>query len=188
MTVEEIFTKLSTHMIKGFMLHENLANYYDFLNLGGYKRCHEYHMMKEMCSYRSLCRYYINNYQKLIPEEHFDNPEVIPESWYKYRRGDVDPSTKRSAVMTGLTKWVEWERETKRFYQEMYTELLNLGEIASASKIQEFVLDVTCELKKAERYWLNKEATSYDMNEIVAEQKTKHDKYKKKLEKELHID
>ena len=35
MTVEEIYAELSAHMIKGIMMHEQLANYYDFLGLEG---------------------------------------------------------------------------------------------------------------------------------------------------------
>ena len=182
MTVEEIFKNLSTHMIKGVMIHEQMANYYDFLNLHGYKRCHEYHMMKEMCSHRSLCRYYINHYNKLIPEDEFDTPAFIPESWYSHVRQDVDTATIKTSVKTGLVKWVEWERDTKALYQQMYSELIALNEIASAMKVKEFICDVDCELKKAERYLLSKEAVGYDIVMIVSEQKDKHDKYKKKLE------
>ena len=47
MTCEEIFTNLAEHQIKGMMVHEQLANYYDFLGLPGYRNCHEYHFMKE---------------------------------------------------------------------------------------------------------------------------------------------
>ena len=40
MTVDEIFSKLSGHMIKGLMIHDQMSDYYDFLSLRGYKRCH----------------------------------------------------------------------------------------------------------------------------------------------------
>lgn len=183
MEVSEIYTKLSTHMIKGIMIHDQMANYYDFLGLEGYKRCHEYHMFKEMCNYRSLNRYFINHHNMLIPEEQFENPDVIPESWYKYERQDVDASTKKNAVMSGLDKWVDWERDTKELYEDMYKELCEIGEVASAMKVKEFIEDVDYELKKAERYQLNKKATGYDMVSIIEEQTRKHNKYKKKMEK-----
>ena len=35
MTVEQIYSELAAHKIKGMMMHENLANYYDFLSLRG---------------------------------------------------------------------------------------------------------------------------------------------------------
>ena len=158
------------------MIHEQLANYYDFLGLEGYKRCHEYHMLKEMCGQRSLNRYYINHYNKLIPEQQIDSPEIIPAGWYQHKRSDVDTATKKNSVKSGLTKWVEWERSTKLLYQKLYSELMNLDEVAGALKVKEFIYDVDCELKKAERYWLNKEATGYDINGIISEQKSRHKK------------
>lgn len=183
MELKEIYSKINEHMINGLMLHDQLANYYDFLGLKGYKRCHEYHYFAENMAYRSLNRYFINHHNMLIPEARFDNVSAIPESWYSHVRSDVDASTKRNAVKTGLTKWVEWERETKKLYQDMYKELMDIDEVASACKIKELIHDVDCELKKAERYWLNKEATGYDMVQIIEEQGKKHKKYQHKLER-----
>ena len=67
MTIEEIYGRISKHMILGMMIHDQLANYYDFLGLKGYKRCHEYHFLSETCAYRGLNRYFINHHNKLIP-------------------------------------------------------------------------------------------------------------------------
>lgn len=183
MEVKEIYSKIASHMIKGMMIHAQMADYYDFLGLQGYKRCHEYHYFKESCAYRGVSRYFINHHNMLIPEERIEDPNLIPESWYDHTRDDVDMSTKKSAVKSGLTKWVEWERETKKLYEQMYHELMELNEVASACKIKELICDVDCELKMAERYWLNKEATGYDMVQIIDEQKRKHKKYQKKMEK-----
>ena len=187
MTVEEIYKNINAHLIKGMMIHDQLANYYDFLGLKGYKRCHEYHFMKETCAYRGLNRYYVNHHNKLIEEMPIENPKVIPDSWYNHVRQDVDSNTKRNAVKEGLNMWVDWERETKKMYEQMYKELMELGEVASACKIKELVADVDCELKKAERYQLNKMATDYNLTSIIAEQKSKHRKYKCKMEKEIGV-
>lgn len=187
MTVEEIYSQIAAHMIKGMMFHEQMANYYDFLGLKGYKRCHEYHYLSETCAYRGLCRYFINHHDKLIPNTSFDDSQAIPDSWYNHVRQDVDANTKRNAIKTGLTKWVTWERETKKLYERMYKELMEIDEVASACKIKCLLKDVDCELKKAERYWLNKEATGYDMSDIIQEQHKKHKKYKCKMQEELCV-
>ena len=181
MTCEEIFSEMSAHMVKGMMFHEQMSNYYDFLGLKGYRDCHEYHFLQESCMYRKLCRYYVNHYNKLIPEMEFDQVSEIPESWYSHTRQDVDIATKRNAIKSGLTKWVEWETETKELYSNMYKELLENGSVATAEFIADFVKDVDQELKKATEYWLNKEAMNYDMGVIVAEQTDKKEKYKSKL-------
>lgn len=183
MTVEEIYGEIGAHMIKGMMLHEQLANYYDFLGLKGYKRCHEYHYLQETCAYRGVCRYFINHHSKLIPYKEVEDPKIIPSNWYNYSRQDVDASTKRNGVRTGLTSWVNWERETKILYEQMYKELINIDEVASAMKIKELLCDVDHELKMAERYWLDKEAVGYDMSVIIEEQSRKHDKYARKMRK-----
>lgn len=183
MELEEIYAEISAHMIKGIMIHEQFANYYDFLGLDGYKKCHEYHYLEESCAHRELNRYFINHYNKLIPERPIENPNIIPNNWFSHTRQDVDPSTKMNAIKNGLEKWVEWERDTKKLYEEMYKELIDINEIASAMKIQEFICDVDEELEKAEQYHLNKKAINYDLSEIVAEQKSKHDKYKKEMKK-----
>lgn len=183
MTVAEIFKELSAHMIKGLMIHEHLANYYNFLGLCGYKRCHQYHYLAETRAHIRLNNYYLEHHNALIPEAEISNPDVIPANWYRYTRQDVDAGTKKAAVKTGLTMWVNWERETKKLYEQMYKELMDIGEVASAMFIKELLCDVTCELKKAEKYQLNKEATGYDMATIIGEQKSKHDKYKRMMHK-----
>lgn len=187
MTADEIYAELSAHMIRGMMIHEHLANYYDFLGLEGYKRCHEYHYLQESCNHRGLNRYFINHHNKLIPYTDIDNPDIIPNAWYNHVRQDVDSNTKKNGVRTGLTKWVDWERETKDLYQRMYKELLDIDEVASAMKVKELICDVDCELKKAERYQLNKEATGYDISDIINEQKSKHKKYDQKMRECLKV-
>lgn len=183
MTAEEVYSKIASHMIKGMMAHDQLANYYDFLGLKGYKRCHEYHFMCETVAYRSINRYFINHHNKMVEQEQVSDPELIPSSWYKYTRHDVDINTKRNAVKVGLDKWVAWEKETKTLYEEMYKELVDINEIALAFKVKELVCDVDHELKTAERELLDIKATDYDMSYIVSEQSYMHDKYKKKMKK-----
>lgn len=181
MTVDEIFSAISAHFIKGMMLHDQMANYYDFLQLRGYKRCHEYHFKAESCNYRKLNRYYLNHYNKLIPESRVEDPKVIPENWYRYSRIDVDIDTKKNAIKNGMNKWVSWEKETKETLERMYGELLEMGEIATADFIMEFIKDVDCELKWAERKQLDLMSVNYDMTYILDKQKKMHDKFKSML-------
>lgn len=181
MTVDELFSSLSSHMIKGLMLHDQMSDYYDFLSLRGYKRCHECHYKTEMRGYRKLHRYFINHYGKLIEEGRVDDPQAIPSSWYRYTRKEVDANTKRSAVRTGVEKWIAWEKETKSKYEDAYRELVNMGEEAAAIFMQDYIKSVDCELKMAERKALDLEAVDYSLGFIVGEQTRIHDKYKRKM-------
>ena len=181
MTVEEIFSKISTHMLNGVMVHEQLANYYDFLGLYGYRKCHEYHFYSESISYRGICKFYISTYNKLISEQIPNTSSVIPQPWYKYKRFDVDVNTKKNAIQLGLSKWVNWEKETKAFYESMYMELIGIGEVDAAIIVSSLVEDVSFELKCAEQYLLNKEMIGYNMSDIIAEQEYEENMYSKKI-------
>ena len=181
MTVEEIFAELSANQIKNLMRHDQMSDYYDFLSLRGYKRCHEYHYKKEMCGYRRLHRYVINHYGKLIEEKRIDDPEAIPSSWYRYNRKEVDANTKRSAVRTGIEKWVAWEKETKELYQKAYRELMDAKEEAAALFLEDYIEAVDCELKWAERKAIELNDVDYSLAFIMSEQKRLHDKYKRKM-------
>ena len=182
MTTDELFTELSGHMIKGLMIHDQMADYYDFLSLRGYKRCHEYHYKKEIEGYRRLHRYVINHYGKLIEEKRIENPEIIPSSWFRYSRDEVDESTKRSAVRNGVEKWVAWEKETKTLYQRAYRELMDAKEEAMAIFLQDYIEAVDCELKWAERKAIELKDVDYNLAFIIGEQKRIHDKYKRLME------
>lgn len=185
MSVEEVFSTLSAHMVRGVMLHEQLASYYDFLGLKGYKRCHEYHYLCESINYRKLCRYYINHFNKLIPEKDIENVNVIPMSWYRYSRDDVDTNTRRNAVKTGVETWVAWEKETKNIYEKAYKDLFEMGEVAAALKIACFIEDVDRELKQADRKHLHLMSVDYDSCVIAEEQCYIHDKYEHKVGKSV---
>lgn len=181
MEVAEIYSKLANRMVQGMMFHEQMANSYNFLGMKGYEMCHEYHFLEETCNYRKLCRYFVDHHNKLIPYSDIDDPDTIPESWYRYTRQDVDAGTKKNAVKVNLERWVSWEKGTKELYESCYRELMEAGEVASALFVAEFIRDVDCELKKAEKYHLNKVSTSYDLIAIMDEQVHKRDKYREKL-------
>lgn len=181
MEVKDIFSEIMAHGIKGVMTHVQLSDYYDFLNMHGYKRCHEYHAICEMRDMECLKKYYINHFNRLVEEKPIENPAVIPAGWYPYTRQDIDAATKRSAVKSGIEKWVAWEKDTKALYQRMYQELMNIGEVAAAKMLSKFIKNVDNELKWAQRKHIELVDADYDMSFIMGEQDYLHDYYKEKM-------
>ena len=41
-TTEDVFAEVNARYIAALMLHDQMANYFDFLGLHGYKRLHEH--------------------------------------------------------------------------------------------------------------------------------------------------
>lgn len=183
MNIEEIFTKLASHMWKGINIHKAMMEAYDFLALKGYSKCQEYHYLEEINDYSNLLHFYMHNYQKLIKVDQPDELNIIPQSWYKYTREDVDANTRRSSVKDLMTKWIDWEHSTKLLYQEAYRELDALNDIAAASFIQDYIINVTQELNLAQQKKLELDAINYDVVEIIDEQSSYYHKYCKKIKK-----
>ena len=186
MTIEEIGGLIAQKMLQGTMIHQQLINYYNFLGLKGYQKCHEYHYYEESCAYIDFMSYFINYYNKFLPKYSFDSltaPSIIPQNWYGYKRQDVDTNTKRNAVKNGLQKWISWEKEVKHFLQETYTQLINMNEIDLAIHLQKNIESVSEEIKHAELKYLEIKATDFDMTLIVSEQECLKKKYKQKITK-----
>lgn len=181
MTVEEIFTTLAKHMVEGMMYHDTFTKGYDFLGLYGFAKCHEYHHLEETKNYLDLLHYYSTRYHKLLVIKDIPEPQIIPETWYKYTTMDVDPGTKRTSVKTMMTKWVEWERETKKLYQDMYQELCKNAEVAAANKVKCYICAVDEELKHAEKKLIKLETIEYNVGTIINWQQPMYKKYKKMM-------
>lgn len=186
-TCAEVFSKIDAHMKTGMILHDQLANYYDFLGLMGFKRLHEYHFLREAVSMRGLNRYFINHHNMLIDDGEMHIESAIPQAWHKTTRRDVGISTKRSAAKSGMDMWAEWERKTKKLYEECYCALCDSGEIAAACKVKQLVADVDMELKEADRLALKMQAIDYDMPTMILMQDELHECYREK-EKSVGVD
>ena len=186
MTVDDIFSQLNAHMIEGLMVHSKMSDYYNFIGLKGSAYCHKYHFFVENSNHRKLSEYYTEHYNKIIYELPFQNPEIIPENWYQYTRQNVDIATRQSAMEMGLEKWVNWEKNTKQLYENLYRELINLNEFAAADELMKYIKDVDDELATAEQELIEKKAINFNISDIIVEQHEKYKKYKHKL-KEIQL-
>lgn len=184
MTVEEVFKSIAERQLQGLMMHEDLANYYDFLNLHGYKKCQEYHFQQEICAYRKLESYYINHCGKILHAAPA-KIDVIPQSIYSATREQVDPQSKAAAVKQSLSFWVKWQKRSRQVYTKAYQDLMSLGDAAAAFFIKQYICDVDEEIKNAERHLIHLKSVAFDLTVINQDQKELHKKYKSKLKEKI---
>lgn len=64
--LQTLYSELINRMKQGVEMHEQLADYYGFLNLSGYQKCHEYQMLCELLTYRKAKDMYMREYNQLI--------------------------------------------------------------------------------------------------------------------------
>ena len=81
----------------------------------------------------------------------------------------------------GLEMWVDWERKTKKMYEEVYTQLAEANEVDAAIYMGKLVKCVSNELEKVEAYLIKKNIVDYNISDIIAEQHCQHEKYKCKI-------
>ena len=185
MTVDEISSLVAQRLLQGAMNHEQFANYYSFLGLEGYKLFHTYHFLDETLEYINFIDYYIGTYNKLIPHfaiETLSSISIIPQNWYSHMREDTDVNTKRNAIKNGLEKYVKWERDTKKFLEDVAIQAINVGELCLGEKIKECLKSVDKEIKLAEKEWLEIKSTDYNLSTVVEKQGYLCKKYTKKLQ------
>lgn len=180
-SVDDVFAEINARQIAALMMHDQMADYFDFLGLSGYKRLHLYQYFAESKERRDVAHYYINHHGKLIPDRFEGNVQMIPESWRSANRMSVGKSTKQKAVEDGFSVYLGWEQATKDVYQKYATALREQGYVADAIFVDRLVEDVDNELERLERIITDLITSGYDPVYIVESQKELHDKYKKKM-------
>lgn len=183
MTKAEIFSKIHERQVQGMMFHEQMSNYFDFLNLHGFKRLHEYQFFCETLEMRDIEKYYINHENMLIGKSNVQPTSEISDNWHKYNRMQVKTSAKAQAVKEALTKWHDWEKETKELYSQYAYELSQMMCVDSVRVVSILVCDIEEELKRIDRMMIKLENLGYDMAYILDLQDCLHKKYKKKIKK-----
>lgn len=181
MTLTDIYSELSNHMLEGVMLHKQLSDYYIFLGLPGYSKTHHYHYLEESKAYSELTTFYISHFNRLLPETEIKNPSIIPSNWYRYDRCDVDSDTKQDSVIKGFDIWIDWENDTKKLYESFYNSLMQMGEVSSAIFIEKYITDVNNELECALSEKLYLKSVEWNMGYIVGEQENLYKKYSKMM-------
>ena len=186
MTIEEIFNQISYHMIEGLMIHSQLTDYFGFLGFEGYQQCHLYHYFEESSNYKKLGNYLLKHCNRLLAEDRIANPNIIPADWVQYYRQQVTNTVRKTALQSGIEKWVNWEKETKKLYEKFYNELIAGTEVGAAKELAKYIKDVDYELAEAEQELLKLQSIDFSITDVMLEQKDIKKEYSKKL-KEIKL-
>lgn len=179
--LHEVFGIVVARMTEALMLHDDMSNMYDFLNLRGYKRVHETQFFKEAVSRKKFIRFVLNHYSFIPKKNEVKRINIIPHDWYNYERKDVSTQIRKQAVEHSFGQYMEWERESKEIYEACAKRLYELGELDAYCYMLEIVKCVGNELKELERMLLSLKSVSFDILYIESEQEKIHDKYREEL-------
>lgn len=167
--------EIQDHIITGLMFHSDMANYYDFLGLKGYKRLHEEQAFIEMVRLRIMQRYLINKHHILPNDLSTKSYNAIPKEWFRVTAMQIDEEIAQKGVKDGMAKYLDWETVTLDFYTKTATVLAKNGEITLYRMICGIIEETDEELKDITRTIKNLEKVGYDMEYVILLQDELHD-------------
>ena len=184
MSIVDTFSQMSSHMIEGMMVHEQLMNSYLFLGLKGYATCHEYHYLSETDGYIRLCKYAADHLDILLPDTgRPSDPEILPKSWKGSSRSSIVANMRREAMEAALKEWLKWETDTVALYSKFYRELLDENQIPASEFVKSYILDAESEIVYARNELLHKHSMNFDIVPILEEQSEFEKVFRKKIRK-----
>lgn len=183
MTCEGLYVEMSNRITSAVMMHADMADYFSFLGMHGFKRVHEYQYLTESIGRNRLHREYIDIHNKIIPDNYDirSRASVIPKDWVKYTRSDIDDSVTPKFVRHAMEIYRDWEKETVEMYSCIYCMMLENMWVSDADIVKEYINDAQYELKKIYRLIEELQDTGYDTVYMVEMQKKIHDTYRNKI-------
>ena len=180
--VERVYLAIDERMAKGLGFHEQLADYFAFLGLEGFKHMLEYQYMKECADKRGLHKRYIEVHHKMLPVRQVQIPVFVDKGWERYTTKDIDDNVIPKFLRATLKEYCDWEEETKEILEEQCMELRNTTYVSDYEYVKELIVDVEEELKKVHKMIENINGTGYDVNMIHGLQDKYKEQYKKKYD------
>lgn len=170
--IEDVFKKLSLHMLEGVMIHEEMANYFAFLGLNGYEATQANRYIEESNNLSKLHSFYIRYFGKLIPRVQISTiPQIIPDSFYNHVTNDLSTNDIRQSVKTIFEYWASWEEKTKSLFEQSYIGLRDsYNEVSSSIVVMELLKDVNVELEMVKNKLHKLRSTNFDIVYIVEDQ------------------
>lgn len=179
---EELYDLINERMCMALEFHSQLADYFCFLGLQGFKRMAEYQFMKECAGKRKMHRRYIDTHHRILPVRQIEMVQLIPKEWTRYTTEDIDDSVIPRFVKAILKEWYEWEQETKELYEDICDQFQEMGMHADCEYVKDLIANGEKECKKIMRLYEKLNGTGYDAGQIHQMQDKYHEKYKKKYE------
>lgn len=187
-TCIELLQIVIKRKLLGVMIHDDMQNYFDFLDTHGFKREQEIRTFDEMAEFKGLCRYLINNHDKM-PDKDVESIDIAPLDIKKYTsRMSVPVDMKKQMLKKLFETWLEWEKETSELFEEITTLLAKTNHNVDAVKVRELLKGSRNEIKYVERRLIEYNNVEWDLHHIYCIQDEIHEKMKDETRSIYKID
>ena len=177
----EIFSALLARQKRALLFHDQWCVIFNFLNLHGFKRIHQYQYLTESKEMLKIQRYYIKQHDKLIKPVPVEPVNEIPNDWYNAERDEVSANIMAQHTKRVFQAHIQWESDTLALLRKSAHELMEQGEIADYEFVASMIDDVSEELEYAKRLYYKIAVSGFDIIFIEEIQDEIHDKYKRRM-------
>lgn len=170
MTIQEIFNKLSNRMVGAMMVHTQLTELFNFIDLETDAKRQKKQLHEESDGLLKLEKYAAQHHHILITSDNPPQVDILNLGMLKEPNDKLSPDNKIYLIQYAMKEWIEWERESKIIYEDAYRILVDMSEIATAEFVLEYVKDVDKELRDAELLYRVRDAIDWDLATIYDKQ------------------
>lgn len=170
MTTHNIFTKLSNRMVGAMMIHTQLTELFNFIDLKPDAKRQKKQLHEESDGLIKLEKYAAQHHHILITSDNPPQVDILNLDILERPNDKLSPDNKIYLIQYALKEWIEWEKESKIIYEDAYRNLVDMSEIATADFVLRYVKDVDKELRDAEFLYRVRDAIDWDLPTIYDEQ------------------
>jgi hypothetical protein len=170
MPMHEIFKKLSNRMVGAMMIHTQLTELFNFIDLEADAKRQKKQLHEESDGLLKLEKYASQHYHILITSNNPPQVDILNLGMLKQQNDELSPDNKIYLIQYALKEWIEWEKKSKIIYEDAYRNLVDMSEIATADFVLQYVKDVDKELRDAELLYRVRDAIDWDLATIYDKQ------------------
>ena len=161
MDCKEAMLNIIRRQVEGVMYHDEMVDYYTFLNLNVLKNVHKKQTKEELSNLQKTKSNFIKIFG-ILPVYTATDPKVIPTDWEMKTAKDIDELSLRVLIESSLNDYLDWEEQTCEVYKNAACILKDNLHFLLYRKVCSLVEEVENEKQKVKN--LIAEATTYDYN------------------------
>lgn len=170
MTTHNIFTKLANRMVGAMMVHTQLTELFNFIDLKSDAKRQKKQLHEETDGLLKLEKYFAQHRHMLITSENPPKVDILNVVMLKDENSKLSPDDRIYLIQYGMEEWIKWEKQSKIMYEDAYRNLIDISEVAAAEFVMQYVKDVDKELRDAELLYRVRDAIDWDLATIYDEQ------------------
>lgn len=147
MDCKEAMLSVIRRQAEGLMYHDEMVDYYTFLNLGVLKDVHKKQAKEELSNLRKTKCDFITTFF-VLPVYTATDPKAIPADWKTKTTADVDEPSLKVLIKSSLNDYFNWEDQTCEIYKHAASTLKENMNFPLYRKVCDLIEEVENEKQK----------------------------------------